>query len=176
MAKTKGDEPGKSKPTKGKVKDSGGEFAKPSEAPAGGDSWSLTDLDDPKSGDGEGHLYLITPLRTATQDVTRGKKTESVDIIIADVVDLNERKPAKSELHPETYIWPKYVQGSLRGFIGDRMVLGRLAKVDDAKSAVGYHWELEDADDDDTAVAKAYLATVDPFGKGKASKTAKGKK
>lgn len=143
------------------------EFAKPSDAPAG-DSWSLTDGDEPKSGQNDGSLFMITPLREIEVAVTRGKKTEDVKVIVADVVLINEKKPAKSEEHSEVYVWAKWVQGSLRGFIGtDRVVLGRLDKTADAASAVGYVWKLADADDDDIAIAREYLASIDPFPKAK---------
>jgi hypothetical protein len=61
----------------------------------------------------------------------------------------------------------------------------RLDKAADKKSGRGYVWKLEDADDDDIAVAREYLASLDPFakkgGKEKAepkkkSKADKGKK
>jgi hypothetical protein len=159
---------------KDKTKAAGNDdFAKPSEAPAGGDSWSLIDGTEPKSGSNVDRLMLFTPLRKETTDVTRGKKTESVEIIVADVVLIDEKKPAKSEEHLDVWVFPKWIQGALRGFVRERKVLGRLRKVDDAASAVGYHWELEDVGAEETAAAKAYLASVDPFAQKSAAKKAK---
>lgn len=166
-SKSKTEAPAKGKPAKGakpdKAKGGAGEFAKPSEATGGGDSWSLTDGDDPKSGQNNGKLFLFTPLREDVQDVTRGNKTEAVKVIVSDVVELNERKPSKSVAHSDVYIWAKWVQGSLRSFIGERMVIGRLRKEVDKSTAVGYVWKLDDFDDDDLKVAMEYRASVDPF-------------
>jgi len=150
------------------------DFAKPSEATGGGDSWSLTDGDDPKSGQNDGKLFLFTPLRTKEVSVTRGKKTEDVEVVVSDIVELNEKKPAKSEEHEEVFVWAKWVQGSIREHIGKRQILGRLVKTADSGSAVGYVWKLEDADADDVAVAREYLASLSPFPDESGKKKAKG--
>lgn len=139
------------------------EFAKPSDAPAGGDGWKLA------SEDTRGKLMLITPLREEEVPAfgKGGEKGETQKIIVADVVVLNEKKPEKSEEHEEVFVFQRYIQGSLRGYIGERRVLGRLQNTEDTngkKSASGgYYWELEDADADDIAVARAYLESLDPF-------------
>lgn len=165
-SKTKGkaDKPGKSK---------GGndEFAKPSDAPnAGGDGWKFED------DDNVGDLFLITPLRTQTVKTDKYGDTE---VVVADIVHLNEKKPAKSELHEEVFIFGGWTKGATRGYIGERKVLGRLGQ-DAAKSkSKTPAWVLEDADDDDIAIAKAYLETADPFkqsGKDKAKSKGKGGK
>lgn len=148
-------------------------FAKPSEA-SGGDSWSLTDGDEAKSGKNDGELMLITPLRKDEVSVTRGKKTEDVEVIVADVVHLNRKKPEKSEEHENVYIWAKWIQGSLRSYIGKEMVLGTVVKTPDAASATGYVWKLQDADSDDVTAAEAYLASLSPF-KGNGEKRDKAK-
>ena len=146
------------------------DFAKPSEAPAGGDGWKFA------SDDNDGELFLITPLRKETVNTTEyGEK----EVIVADVVHLNEKKPAKSEEHEEVFIFGAWLQGAVRAFIGERRVLGRLDKAADKKSGRGYVWKLEDADDDDIAVAREYLASLDPFmkkgGKAKAEPAKSGK-
>lgn len=142
------------------------DFAKPSEAPAGGDGWKFA------SDDNDGGLFLITPLRKETVNTTEyGEK----EVIVADIVHLNEKKPAKSEEHEEVFIFGAWLQGAVRAFIGERRVLGRLDKAADKKSGRGYVWKLEDADDDDIAVAREYLASLDPFAK-KGGKAEKGKK
>ncbi|UYL87160.1 hypothetical protein QEH40_gp39 [Microbacterium phage OscarSo] len=148
------------------------DFARPSDAPAGGDGWKLAD------DDNDGKLFLITPLRTTT--VTTEKYGEK-EVIVADVVALNEKKPGKSEEHEEVYVFGAWLQGSLRGYIGERRVLCRLVKEDDKSSGRGYVWKFEDGDADDIAVAREYLASLDPFATKKGSKAddekpAKGKK
>lgn len=147
---------------KDKSKKSNGsdEFAKPSEAPAGGDGWKFADEDN------DGDLFLITPLREEEIADTYSKVAGATKkIIVADIVHLNEKKPGKSDEHEEVYVFGAWLQGSMRGFIGERRVLGRLDKAADAKSATGYVWKLEDADDDDIAIAREYLASLDPFTK-----------
>lgn len=164
MAKDKGKK-------KDKTSDDG--FAKPSEAPAGGGGWSLTDGDEPKSGKNDGKLFLITPLRSEHHADTHSKKPgETKEHIVADIVELNEKKPAKSVEHEEVWIFGGWLMGATRAYIGERRVLGRLDKTPDAKSATGYVWKFADADPDDEAVAREYLASLDPFktGKGKAEK------
>lgn len=138
---------------KGKTKSD--DFAKPSEAPAsGGDGWKFED------DYNVGSLFLITPLREQT---VKGFENKDTDVIVADIVELNEKKPAKSELHEDAYVFGGWTKGALRGFIGERRVLGRLVR-DKAKGRGGNAaWVLEDADEDDIEVAKEYLASLDPF-------------
>lgn len=142
------------------------DFAKPSEAPAGGDGWKLAD------DDNDGELFLITPLRK--ESVTTAEYGEK-EVIVADVVHINTKKPAKSEEHEEVFVFGAWLQGAIRHAIGERRVLGRLDKASDKKSGRGYVWKLEDADDDDIAAAREYLASLDPFAK-KASKAEPAKK
>lgn len=159
---------------KGKTKNDADEFGKPSEAPSGGDGWKLTDAKD--------RLLLFTPLREDEVKAfgKKGEAGEKQKIIVADVVVIDEKRPEKSEEHDEAWIFQAYVQGSLRGFIGDRYVLGRLRNTEDtsgAKSASGgYYWELEDATAKDVEKARAYLAEVtNPLGKTKAGKSSEAK-
>lgn len=151
---TKPDKNAKSKPGKSK---GDGAFAKPSEAPGGGDGWKLADEAN------IGRLLIFTPLRKQTTVVTRGKKSEDTEVIVADVVVVNEKKPEKSELHEEVFVFPRWIQGALRGYIGERKVLGRLDT--DAEKSQGDRpaWVLEDASNADVKIAEAYLKTVDPF-------------
>lgn len=140
------------------------EFGKPSEAPAGGDGFKLTE-------GAKDRLILFTPLRVdkhAAFDKKRAALGETDEHIVADIVVLNEKHPEKSEEHENVWVFPAYVQGSLRGFIDDRKVLGRLRHTDDttkAKSSFGKgYWELEDADEDEVGIARAYLTALnDPF-------------
>jgi hypothetical protein len=148
MAKDKGAKAPKSSP----VDD---EFAKPSDAPAGGEGWQFAD------DDNLGKLFLITPLRVDYID-DKFKPGEKKEIIVADVVAINEKKPEKSEEHAEVWVFQGYLKGSLRGYVGERRVLGRLVKGKTADRG-NYPWMLEDADADDAAAARAYLASLDPF-------------
>lgn len=173
MAKDSKKSKGKADEVEPKKKGKGGggndEFAKPSDAPAtGGDGWSFEDKEN------VGGLFLITPLR---EDTVETKKYGTAEIVVCDIVELNEKKPAKSTLHTNVYVFGGWTKGALRGYIGERKVLGRLGQ-DAAKSkSSNPAWVLEDADDDDIEVAKAYLASVDPFSQGGADKgKAKGKK
>jgi hypothetical protein len=113
---------------------------------------------------------LFTPLREeevpaygkARTELARSRRSSSPMSFV-----LNEKKPAKSEEHEEVYVFQRYVQGALRGYIGERRVLGRLQYTEDTTKAKsqsgGYYWELEDADADDIKVARAYLESLDPF-------------
>ena len=131
------------------------DFAKPSDAPAGGDGFKLTE-------EGRDRLLLITPHREEEVPAygKAGKNGERQRIIVADVVVIDEKNPAKSEEHEDVWIFPAYVQGSLRGYIGERRVLGRLRNTEDTsgeKSAAGgYYWVLEDATKKDVEKATAY--------------------
>lgn len=164
MAKDKSKKKSDEKVTK-KSKGGGDGFAKPSEAPAGGDGWRL------ESEDHLGDLFMITPLRTQT---VKGFEDADTEVIVASIVHLNEKKPAKSEDHEEVWVWGRWVQGALRGYIGEQRVLGRLAK--DKSKAKGNNaaWVLEDADDDDVEVAREYLKFVtNPLNKTKGDKKSK---
>lgn len=133
------------------------EFAKPSEAPAGGDGWKIT------SDETRGKLMLITPLR---MDVAQTTEWGEKEIVVADVVVLDEKHPENSEEHANVFVFSGYLKGALRGFVGTRKVLGRLQNTEDTtgkKDKGNYYWELEDADDADIEVARAYLESLDPF-------------
>jgi hypothetical protein len=171
----------KDKSKKSKVTDD--DFAKPSDAPSGGDGWSLT------SDENRGRLLLITPLREIDVDDKFSKEPGATKrVIVADVVVIDEKKPGKSEEHEEVYVFSGYLKGALRGYIGERRVLGRLRNTEDTskkKDRGNYYWELEDASKADVEKARAYLEALnDPFGGGssdddkpsKKDKGGKGKK
>ena len=128
------------------------DFANPSEATGGGDSWNLTE-------EAEDELVLFTPLREDTVDT---EEWGAKPIIVADVVVINTKKPEKSETHDEVYIFGGYLRGSLKSFIGTRRVLGRLEK-GDTKIKGNYPWILADPSEADKTAAKAYLSSIDPF-------------
>lgn len=153
MAKDKGKKNDGVK-TEKKAKKGGDQFAKPSEAPAIGDSWRF------EHADNLGKLFLITPLREDDKD-DQFNPGKSKKVIIADVVEIDEKSPGKSEIHTDVWINGGWTRGSLRGFIGEQKVLARLGQgpVDRGNKP----WTLEDATADDTTIALAYLESVDPF-------------
>lgn len=157
--KSKAPEAPEAKTKKGKSSASSSDFAKPSEAPSG-EGWNLTE-------EAEGRLVLFTPLREDTVETSFGEKP----IVVADVVVIDEKKPAKSEAHDDVYVFGGYLRGSLRGFINEKRVLGRLVKGEPKKKGENAPWLLEDATEAEIALAVAYLESVDPFaGGGKKAK------
>jgi hypothetical protein len=168
MAKDKGAKPAKEKSTKAPKAAASDDFAKPSEAPSGGDGWNIT------SDETRGALMLITPLRIERTDDKFSKEPGATkEVIVADVVVLNEKKPAKSEEHTDVWVFSGYLRGALRGYVGERKVLGRLTNTEDTskkKDRGNYYWELLDATDEEVEVAKAYLASIDPFATNKKKK------
>ena len=145
----------KDKSTKSK---GGDDFAKPSDAPAtGGDGFKA------ESEDNVGKLFLITPLRV---DSVSTDSYGDAEVIVADVVVIDKKRPEKSEEHEGVYFFGGWTKGSLRGYIGERKVLGILgqdASKTKSKAKGAFAWVLEDADEDDVAAARAYLDSVDPF-------------
>ena len=73
------------------------EFARPSDAPSGGDGWRL------ETEDHIGDLFLITPLREQT---VKGFEDADTNVVVASIVHLDEKKPAKSEEHEEVFAIP----------------------------------------------------------------------
>lgn len=151
MAKDKGKKKSDEKASKKTKGGDAGGFAKPSDAPAGGDSWRL------ETEEHLGELFLITPLREQT---VKGFEDADTQVIVASVVHIDEKKPEKSEEHEEVWIWARWIQGSLRGYIGEQRVLGRLAQDKSKAKGKNAAWVLEDADDDDVETATEYLKFV----------------
>lgn len=139
---------------KDKIKNFDDDFAKPSEAPASGDGWKLED------DDNDGELFIITPLRKETVET---KKYGEKEVVVADVVKVDRKRPEKSEEHDDVFIWAAWVQGAIRSYIGERRVLGVLDKEADSSAGKGYVWKLQDADEDDVDAARAYLSSLSPF-------------
>lgn len=161
MAKDKGKKDKSSKADKPSKSKGSDEFARPSEAPANVDGFKL------ESEDNIGELMLITPLR---EETVKGFNNQDAVVIVADVVVLNRKKPEKSVEHENVFVFGGWTKGALRGFIGERRVLGVLGQDASKSKSSNPAWVLNDADDDDIDIATAYLASVDPFaqkGKGK---------
>lgn len=141
------------------------EFGKPSEAPAGGDGWRFED------DSNIGKLFLITPLRV--KDNARGFEDKIQEVIVADIVEINTKRPEKSEEHEGVWVWGGWTKGALRGFVGTQRVLARLEQsAEKSRSKKNPAWVLEDGTKKDAEAAKAYLASVDPFAQ-KGSKKSK---
>lgn len=148
----------KAAPEKASKKSKGGdeEFAKPSEAPATSDGWAF------ENDDHIGDLFLITPLREDEHDdsFNPGEKKKH---IVADIVHINEKKPAKSELHEDAWVFGGWTRGSLRGFIGESRLVVRLDRDKSKAKGKNIPWVLLDPTDDDIEKVREYLASVDPF-------------
>lgn len=173
MAKDKGK---KDKGNKGGAAESGfsDEFGKPSEAPAGGDGFRLEDEEN------LGKLFLIAPL--LVKDDAVGFENKIQEVIVADVVVINEKNPAKSVEHRGVWIWGGWTKGALRGFVNKRRVPARLGQDKSKGRGKNAAWVLEDAGEKDITKIREYLASVDPFAQkgapdnGDADEPAKGKK
>lgn len=132
-------------------------FAKPSEAPAtGGDGWNFED------DANIGKLFLITPLSEDEHDdsFNPGQKKKH---IVADIVEIDTKKPAKSEMHQDAWVFGGWTRGSLRGYIGEQKVLGRLERDKSKAKGNNIPWVLVDADADDIEAATEYINSVDVF-------------
>ena len=128
-------------------------FGRPSDAPAGGDGWRFEDEDN------IGKLFLISPLRV--KDDAVGFENKVSEVIVADIVELNEKKPEKSEEHAGAFVWGGWTKGSLRGYVGERRVLARLEQDKSKGRGKNAAWVLVDADSKaEIAAARAYLESV----------------
>lgn len=154
MAKDKSEK--KSKAEKATVVND--DFGKPSEAPATSDGWNF------ENDENVDKLYLITPLKEEAHPDTFSKIPGGTkQHIVADIVEINRKKPEKSELHENAWVFGGWTLGSLRGFIGKQRVLGILQRDPSKAKGGNIPWVLTDATSDDVDAAKAYLASIDPF-------------
>lgn len=144
-----------------KKADTSDEFAKPSEAKGGGDGFRF------ESEENIGKLFLITPLRTQEAVGFEGKEAE---VVVADIVELDEKKPERSVEHEEAFVWGGWTKGGLRGYIGDRRVLARLGQDKSKGRGKNAAWVLEDAEKGDVEIARAYMTALnDPLRSKKAA-------
>lgn len=110
--------------------------------------------------DYENRLLLVTPHE---KDVTVNTAFGESTAVRADVVVLDG--PGAPEEVNDTLIFPKVLQGQVKGNAGSgRSNLGRLGK-GNAKPGQSAPWMLGDPTDDDKTVARTYLAskTQAPF-------------
>lgn len=101
----------------------------------------------------KGRLLLVTP-----HEVSKDIQTSygATDAVRADVVVLDG--PGSPEEYKDTLIFPKVLQGQVRGNAGTgRMNLGRLGQ-GNKKPGQSPPWMLGDPTDADKAVARAYIA------------------
>lgn len=116
-----------------------------------------------KLADHEGALLLITP-----RSLEEGIETSfgESDAIKADIVVLtktNGKRLAEPEEHEGALIFQRVVIGQLEGAIGKRRVLGKVGR-GVAKKGQSAPFLIEKAEDDDKAIAREYLASIDPLG------------
>jgi len=110
---------------------------------AGGDKLPLNEL--------EGSLLLFDVVKQADEMQTSfGPATP----IVANIAVLDG--PRKGERFDDALVFPRKLQGQLRGSIGE-MVLGRLGK-GTAKAGQSAPWQLEAATDAEKATGEKYLA------------------
>lgn len=149
---------------KGKKKDKGDKAPKEKPKPGAGD------LVGPGSGgnfvakDLVGELLLITPTELVEDMVTSASKDPS-DAIRADIVVLDKKKPAKSDVIEGGLIFQKVLQGQLRDSLakGTRVV-GTLIQ-DEASKKAGQSapYRLTAPTDADIDVARQYLDALNPL-------------
>lgn len=102
-----------------------------------------------------GRLLLITP-----KSIELGVETihGNKDATRADIVVLAEPGTGLTEVVRDTLIFPRAIQGQIRGHVGTgRMTLGRLGQ-GQAQRGQKPPWQLSDPTDNDKATARAYLA------------------
>lgn len=123
-------------------------FAKPSEAPAS-DGWKFS------TEENIGSLFVFEPKEEKEVDTDWGERT----VIVADVTEIDLENPVDdSETHEDVYIFPAWVQGSIRHAIATgEKVLGRLQQDADKGQGKNAAWVIEDADDEDMEAATAWL-------------------
>lgn len=138
-----------SKKTSAPVEDDD-EFAAPES-----DIWKITEAD--------GGLLLVYPQSIEFKATMHSTTAAGDECIRARVVVIDEKKPAKSEVHNDVLIFQGVLIGNLRGAIpGKKKVLGRLGR-GEASKGKSAPWILNAPTEDDKGVARAYLASVDPL-------------
>lgn len=121
----------------------------------------------PSSGgkitDYEGKLLIVTPV-----EFREGIPTSigNADVVVANLVVVDEKKPTESEEVPGVFIFQKVLVGNLRPLIDTRQpMLGRLAKRAATKAGMSPAWVLDPATAAETSVAMKYweAAKANPF-------------
>lgn len=123
-------------------------FAKPSEAPASSEyKFSVEE--------NIGSLFVIEPKEEKEVDTEHGEKK----VIVSTVTEIDLENPVDdSETHDDVWVFPAWIQGSIRHAIADGgMVLGRLQQDADKGKGRNAAWVLEDPDEEDIEAATAWL-------------------
>lgn len=107
-------------------------------------------------------LLLVTPT-ALEEDIQTANGTS--DAIRADIVVLDRKKPAKSEMIDGALIFQKVLQGQLRDSLakGTRVVGTLIVDESTKKPGQSAPYRLTAPSDEDIQVAKAYLETVNPL-------------
>lgn len=123
-------------------------FMKPSEAPAGSDYKFSTE-------ENIGSLFVLEPKEEKEVETEHGDKK----VIVATVTEIDLENPVdNSESHEDVWVFPAWIQGSIRSSIAEGgMVLGRLAQDADKGKGKNAAWVLEDPDEEDIEAATAWL-------------------
>lgn len=125
-------------------------FSKPSEAPADS-GWKLS------VEENIGSLFVFEPKQeTEIEDKFNGGERK---IIVADVTEIDLENPSESETHKDVWVFPAWIQGSIRHAISSgEKVLGRLGQDPDKGRGKNVAWVIEDPDEEDMEAAEAWLS------------------
>jgi hypothetical protein len=115
-----------------------------------------------KLADHEGALLLITPRSLEEGIETAFGESDAIkaDIVVLTNTDGKKLKEPIEEVG--VLIFQRVVIGQLTESIGNRRVLGTIGR-GVAKKGQSAPFLIEVPEDDDKAIARAYLANVDPF-------------
>lgn len=123
------------------------ELSDPAAGGSNGDEWKIADA--------AGELLVVKPSKHETGVATAyGEK----DAIRATVIVVDEKKPAKSEIHTDVLIFGSALISSLKKSLG-LTVVGRLEQ-GEAKAGQSKPWILTAADADEKDAARAALKAL----------------
>jgi hypothetical protein len=112
----------------------------------------------PKPADLIGKLLLCSPKKY--REGIKTKFNAAADSVDGEMVILNETNPAESEETQFSFMQGRLI-GALKSSVPNGMILGRMDTEPTDKGNPAFI--LTGATDKDKAVARAYLATKDPF-------------
>lgn len=115
-----------------------------------------------KLADHEGALLLITPRSLEEGIETAYGESDAVKADIVVLTKTNGKPLDEPEEHEGALIFQRVVIGQLEGAIGKRRVLGKVGR-GVAKKGQSAPFLIEKAEDDDKALARDYLKSVDPL-------------
>jgi len=115
-----------------------------------------------KLADHEGALLLITPKSLEEDIETAFGESDAIKADIVVLTDTNGKKLKEPIEELGALIFQRVVIGQLTESIGKRRVLGTIDR-GVAKKGQSAPFLIEVPSEDDKAIARAYLASVDPF-------------